>query len=111
MGTGKTIFTKGLAQAMGITELVTSPTFALENEYVTGKNKLFHFDAWRLEKSEELRALGFDNLIKNKSVVSIEWAERVSDTIREFDDEAIIIWVKINFGKKENERLVAWGNI
>ena len=109
MGTGKTIFTKGLARAMGITELVTSPTFTLENEYITGKEKLFHFDAWRLEKSEELRNLGFKNLIKDKSVVSVEWAEKVSDTIHEFDDEAIIIWVKIEFGKRQNERRIAWG--
>jgi L-threonylcarbamoyladenylate synthase len=111
MGAGKTIFTKGVARAMGITELVTSPTFALENEYQTGKEKLFHFDAWRLEKSDELRELGFEDLIKNKSVVSIEWAERVADEIRKFDDEAIIIWVKIEFGKKEDERLFSWGNI
>jgi L-threonylcarbamoyladenylate synthase len=111
MGTGKTIFTKGLALAMGTTELVTSPTFALENEYQTGHEKLFHFDAWRLENSGELIALGFENLIKNKSVISVEWAERVADTIREFDDEAIIIWVKIVFGKSENERFISWGNI
>ena len=109
MGTGKTIFTKGLARGMGITELVTSPTFALENEYATGQEKLFHFDAWRLENSDELNALGFENLIKNKSVIAVEWAERVSDTIREFDDEAIIIWVKIKFGNKENERIIGWG--
>ena len=109
MGTGKTIFTKGLARAMGITEIVTSPTYALENEYTTGSDKLFHIDAWRLEKPDELRALGFEDLIKNKSVVSIEWAERVSDVVREFDDEAIIIWVKIVFGNGENERLISWG--
>ena len=109
MGTGKTIFTKGLALAMGITELVTSPTFALENEYQTGNEKLYHFDAWRLENSNELRALGFDKLIQNKSVVSIEWAERVAGIIREFDDEAIIIWVSIKFGKNENDRLISWG--
>ena len=109
MGAGKTIFTKGLARAMGITELVTSPTFALENEYQTGKEKLFHFDAWRLEKSDELEALGFPDLIKNKSVIVIEWAERVTDEIRKFDDEAIVIWIKIEFGKKEDERLISWG--
>jgi L-threonylcarbamoyladenylate synthase len=111
MGTGKTQFTKGLARAMGITELVTSPTFALENEYGQKDKKLFHFDAWRLDNSKELDALGFGDLIKNKSVVSIEWAERVADTIRKFDDEAIIIWVKIEFGKNENDRLISWGNI
>jgi L-threonylcarbamoyladenylate synthase len=109
MGTGKTQFTKGLAHAMEINELVTSPTFALENEYQDGQKKLFHFDAWRLEKSDELNALGFPGLIKNKSVISIEWAERVAKIIRKFDDEAIIIWVKIKFGKKENERLISWG--
>lgn len=109
MGAGKTIFTKGLARAMGIEELVTSPTFALENEYSTGKQKLYHFDAWRLENSNELKALGFENLIKTKSVISVEWAERVADIIREFDDEAIIIWVNIKYGKSENERLISWG--
>jgi L-threonylcarbamoyladenylate synthase len=108
MGTGKTQFTKGLAKAMGITDLVTSPTFALENEY---KLKLFHFDAWRLEKSDELKGLGFDKLIKDKEVISIEWAERVIDTIHEFDDEAIIIWIKILFGTKDEERIISWGNI
>jgi len=111
MGTGKTIFTKGLAKAMGINELVTSPTFAIENEYEDGKEKLFHFDAWRLEKTDELRALGFEDLIKNKSVISIEWAERVADVVREFDDEAIIIWVNFKYGKNENDRLISWGNL
>lgn len=109
MGAGKTQFTKGLAKAMGIKELVTSPTFALENEYGEGKVKLFHFDAWRLENSSDLTNLGFSGLIKNKSVISIEWAERVSDEIRKFDDEAVIIWVKINPGKLESERLITWG--
>lgn len=111
MGSGKTIFTKGLAKAIGITDLVTSPTYAIENEYGAPQDKLYHIDAWRLEKSDELKALGFESLIKNKSVVSVEWAERVSDIIREFDDEAIIIWIKIDFGKKENERIISWGNI
>ena len=111
MGSGKTIFTKGLGRAMEITELVTSPTFAIENEYLIPNTKhfLYHFDAWRIENSNELRSLGFDNLIKNKSIVSIEWAERVADIIREFDDEAIIIWVNFKYGKNENERLISWG--
>lgn len=113
MGTGKTIFTKGLAKAMGIEELVTSPTFALENSYQSTANsqRLYHFDAWRLEKSDELRTLGFEDLIKNKSVISIEWADRVADIIREFDDEAVIIWVNFVYGKSENERLISWGNL
>lgn len=110
MGSGKTQFTKGLARAMGITELVTSPTFAIENEYKNGAKKLFHFDAWRLESSDEIKALGFEDLIKNRSVVSIEWADKIVDIIREFDDEAIVVWIKISFGTKENERKINWGN-
>ena len=111
MGTGKTQFTKGLARAMGITELVTSPTFAIENEYETGGNKLYHFDAWRLENSEELNALGFQKLVLQKSVISVEWAEKVADVIRGFDDEAIIIWIKIKFGVSESDRIISWGNL
>lgn len=111
MGAGKTVFTKGLARAMGITELVTSPTFALENEYLVPNTKhhLYHIDAWRLENSGELKVLGFENAVKNKSVIAVEWAEKVADEIRKFDDEAIVIWIKIEFGKKENERLISWG--
>ena len=111
MGAGKTQFTKGLAKTMGITEIITSPTFAIENEYKEKGKELYHFDAWRLENSNEMKALGFEELIKNKSVISVEWAEKVAGLIREFDDEAIIIWVKINQGKKENERIISWGNI
>jgi len=111
MGAGKTQFTKGLARAMGITELVTSPTFAIENEYKTGKNRLYHFDAWRLEDSNELTALGFEDLIEQRSVISVEWAEKVAEVIREFDDEAIVVWVKISPGKKDNERKITWGNL
>lgn len=111
MGAGKTIFTKGLARAMGIEEVVTSPTFILENEYGKGNKKLFHFDAWRMENPDELRELRFENLIKGKGVISVEWAERVAGTIREFDDEAVIIWINISYGKRENDRLISWGNL
>lgn len=111
MGVGKTVFTKGLAKALGISEVVTSPTFALENEYPIPDSKylLHHIDAWRLSGSDELNALDFKDAIKNKSVIAIEWAERVSDEIRKFDDEVIIIWVNIEYGKGENERIISWG--
>lgn len=113
MGTGKTQFTKGLARAMGITELVTSPTFNLLNSYslMANRYQLSHFDAWRMINSDELKSLAFEELIKNKQVVVIEWAERVADEIRKFDDEAVIIWINIKYGKKENERLISWGNL
>jgi L-threonylcarbamoyladenylate synthase len=111
MGSGKTTFTKGLGKAMGIKDLITSPTFALENEYQEGETELYHFDTWRMLESSELKALGFESLIKNRKIISIEWADKVADFIREFDDEAIIIWVKIAYSKKDTERLISWGII
>ncbi len=108
MGTGKTQFTKGLGKAMRIKEVITSPTFNLVSEY---KN-LNHIDAWRMESSEELIDLGFDNMLLNKnSVFAIEWAEKVVDVIKKHIHDAIIVWVKIKYGKRENERIISWGNI
>lgn len=109
MGAGKTQFTKGLARAMGITETVTSPTYALENTYKNDLVNFHHFDAWKMTNSEELRILDFEELIKNKTVIAIEWAERVSDAIIHFDEEAIVIWIKIELRKAENERIISWG--
>ena len=117
MGAGKTQFTKGLARAMGIIEEITSPTYNLVNSYKpkTKSIKLTHMDAWRLENSKELEGLGLKDEISDKSVIAIEWADKVSDVIRSYSEEAIIVWLKINYlpaqagGKAENERLISWG--
>ncbi len=120
MGAGKTQFTKGLARAMGINELVTSPTFSLVEEYdvKNSKFKLQHFDAWRLGGSEEMEALGFLKMIEDKNmIISIEWAEKVADLIKKYRDQTLIVWVKIEYPStsseqaKENERLISWGTI
>lgn len=108
MGAGKTQFTKGLARAMNIKDNIVSPTFNLVLEY----GKLIHIDAWRLQNPEELNALGFLKTIEDKNnVIAIEWAEKVADLIKNCRDQAVIIWVKIVYGKKENERLVSWNII
>ncbi len=112
MGAGKTQFTKGLARAMGITEVVTSPTFSLVEDYniPNSKFELHHFDAWRLPDSKELEALGFLKMIEDKNaVISIEWAERVADLIKKYRDQTVVVWVKLGYGKGENERLISWG--
>ena len=46
-----------------------------------------------------------------KNVIAVEWAEKAVDIIRAHDDEAIIVWIKIEFGTKDNERIITWGNI
>ena len=113
MGVGKTQFTKGLAKAMGIDEEVISPTFVLENEYDNKQQRaaLIHIDTWRMQEPEELLEMGFNQRILDKKVLAIEWAEKVGNIIREFDEEAIIVWVKIKYGKGENQRIISWGVI
>ncbi len=105
MGAGKTQFTKGLAKALGIKEQVVSPSFDIEINY---ENKLAHLDVWRIKDKKELEALGFSKLINDKTVIAIEWADKVSDIVRKHSEDAIVVWVKIKYGKKENERLFTW---
>ena len=61
LGAGKTAFTRGLAKGLGITESVTSPTYTIVNEYLSGKMPLFHFDMYRLGSSEELFDIGWED--------------------------------------------------
>lgn len=107
MGAGKTQFAKGVGKAMGIKEEIVSPTFNLVLEY---DKKLTHIDAWRLMESSELENLGFVKTIENKNmIIVIEWAEKVMETIKKYRDQAVVAWVKIKYGKSENERIISWG--
>ncbi len=118
MGAGKTQFVKGLARAMGIKEEILSPTYdlLLSHQTPAGRpagltigHQLVHIDTWRMvDPTEEIKNLRTKELIDNKSVIAIEWAEKVADVIRSYTDDAIIIWIKIRYGEKENERLISW---
>jgi len=107
LGAGKTQFVKGLARAMEIRREITSPTFNMVNTY----DNLVHIDAWRLESSSDLESLDFAKTISDKSVIAVEWADRVFDAIRRHNEEAIIVWIKIKYGKSENDRLISWGTL
>ncbi len=108
MGAGKTQFTKGVGRAMGITDEIVSPTFNLLLEYP----HLFHIDAWKISDQKELDGVGLTKILEDKgSVVVVEWADRVLEMIKRHSETAIIVWVKISYGKKENERIISWGNV
>jgi tRNA threonylcarbamoyladenosine biosynthesis protein TsaE len=78
LGAGKTVFTKGLAEALGVDpKLVSSPTFALVNRYSGGERVLYHLDLYRIERERELEELGIEELEEEGAVLVVEWAEKL----------------------------------
>ena len=83
LGAGKTTFSQAFAKALGITQVVNSPTFSIVNEYSYHAGMLYHFDFYRLENAEELFDIGFDEYVSKDAVVLIEWAEKFPELIPE----------------------------
>ncbi len=81
LGAGKTAFTRGLAEGLGIKDAVTSPTYTIVNEYLTGRLPLFHFDMYRLGSSEELFDIGWEDYLARGGVCAVEWSENVADAL------------------------------
>ena len=81
LGAGKTAFTRGLARGLGATEQVTSPTYTIVNEYLSGRIPLFHFDMYRLESSDDLWDIGWEDYLDRGGVCAVEWSENVADAM------------------------------
>ncbi|AVM68188.1 tRNA (adenosine(37)-N6)-threonylcarbamoyltransferase complex ATPase subunit type 1 TsaE [Lachnospiraceae bacterium oral taxon 500] len=90
LGVGKTVFSQGFAEGLGIEEPVSSPTFTLVNEYHQGRLPFFHFDVYRLEEPEELEAIGFEEYVYGQGVTLIEWADRFPELL-----PAQTVWIRI----------------
>ncbi len=80
LAAGKTTITKGIAQALGISDTITSPTFCLISEYY-GKMPLYHMDVYRLEGCEDFINLGTDDMIYGDGVSIIEWSEKIMNEL------------------------------
>ena len=80
LGSGKTVFVKGIANALGITESITSPTFTIVKEY-DGELPLYHFDVYRLDGNTD--SIGIEEYFNKNGVVIIEWADTISDVLPE----------------------------
>lgn len=103
LGAGKTAFTRGLARGLGAKESVTSPTYTIVNEYLTGRLPLFHFDMYRLASSEDLFDIGWEDYLDRGGVCAVEWSENVADAM----DGAVI--VRIEKLGEENRRIIVEG--
>lgn len=83
LGVGKTVFTKGFAEGLGIEEPVNSPTFTILQIYEEGRLPLYHFDVYRIEEPEEMEEIGLDEYIDGDGVCLIEWAGRIEELLPE----------------------------
>lgn len=81
LGSGKTVFVKGFAKSLGLTENITSPTFNIVKEYENGEMPLNHMDVYRLEDSDV--TIGFNDYFNSDSVTIIEWSELIKDKLPE----------------------------
>lgn len=81
LGMGKTCFTRGLAKGLGSSDTVTSPTFALVNEYLSGRIPLYHFDMYRISGWEDLYSTGFFDYIDEGAVLACEWSENIENAL------------------------------
>jgi len=79
LGAGKTTFTRGIAVGMGLGDNVTSPTFALVNEYRGDKITLYHFDMYRIESEDDLESTGFYDYPFEENVAAVEWSENIAE--------------------------------
>ncbi len=98
LGMGKTAFTRGLSRGLGVTEGVSSPTFALVNEY-GGKFKIYHFDMYRVQSWDDLYSTGFFDYLEN-GVLVIEWSENIEGAL-----PADAIKISISRGEGDNQRI------
>lgn len=91
MGAGKTTFVKSLGNILGVLDVIQSPTFSIVNEYQTSnKEKVYHFDFYRLEKLEEAYDIGYEHYLSSGNYCFIEWPEKV-ESLLNFEKADIFI--------------------
>lgn len=81
MGAGKTTFIKAICEELGVEDVITSPTFAIVNEYTTGEVIIYHFDFYRVKKLEEAYDMGYEEYFYSGALCFIEWPELIEDIL------------------------------
>lgn len=101
LGTGKTALTKAVAAGLGVTDMITSPTFTIVCEYTSGRLPLYHFDVYRISEPDELFEIGFEEYIYGEGVSLIEWADLIEDIL-----PCDVIRINLAYGERPKERRV-----
>ena len=105
LGAGKTAFTRGVACGLGAKESVTSPTYTIVNEYLSGRMPLFHFDMYRLASSDDLWDIGWEDYLERGGVCAVEWSENVADAM----EDAITVCIQ-KLGEESRKITITGGN-
>ena len=102
MGAGKTTFVKAICEELGVEDIITSPTFAIVNEYSLPANTIYHFDFYRIKRLEEVYDMGFEDYFYSGALCFIEWPELIEDIL---PDDA----VRVDISEQEDgSRLVTY---
>ena len=103
MGAGKTTFITALCRELGVTEPVTSPTFAIVNEYIVNDgSSVYHFDFYRIKRLEEAYDMGFEDYLYSGNLCLIEWPELIEDLL---PDDALRVHITVN---DDGTRTISW---
>jgi tRNA threonylcarbamoyladenosine biosynthesis protein TsaE len=100
LGAGKTVFARGVARALGVTELVVSPTFTIVREY-EGRVPLVHVDVYRIDAVQELHDLGFEEVVRDDAVTIVEWGDMIDGLL-----PGDRLDVRLTPGAADDERIV-----
>lgn len=103
MGAGKTTFIKAICQQLGVEEVITSPTFAIVNEYLSVKTNrpIYHFDFYRIKKLEEVFDMGYEDYFYSDSLCFLEWPELIDEILP--DDAVKVTITEMGDGSREVE--------
>ena len=108
LGVGKTVFTQGVANGLGITEPVSSPTFTIIQEYEEGRLPFYHFDVYRIGCIEEMDEIGYEDYFYGNGICLIEWANLIEEIIPE---DAISITIEKDMEKGFDYRRIRIGGM
>ena len=104
-GAGKTAFTPGLARGLGANEPVTSPTYTIVNEYLSGRLPLFHFDMYRLRSADDLFDIGWEDYLDRNGICAVEWSENVAEAMED------AVFITIQKTGESSRRIIVEGGV